>query len=158
TEASHVFIMDYDTRAVLYDKAGEDQIPTASMSKMMTAYVVFQQLKSGKLKLDDEFSVSQKAWKTFGSKMFVPYGHDEKVKVEDLSRGMVVQSGNDASIVLAEGIGGSEDGFAQMMNDTAKKLGLKDSHFVNATGLPDPQHYMTAHDLALLGSHLISDF
>jgi serine-type D-Ala-D-Ala carboxypeptidase (penicillin-binding protein 5/6) len=156
TEAQHLFIIDYDTQAVLVDKNGEEQIPTASMSKMMTAYVVFDQLRQGKLHLDDELPVSEKAWATQGSKMFVPInGH---VKVEDLIRGMVVQSGNDACIVLAEGIAGSEDSFVHMMNDWAPKLGLNSSHFVNVTGLPDPDHYMTARDLAMLGAHIFHDF
>lgn len=156
TEAQHLFIIDYDTQAVLVDKNGEEQIPTASMSKMMTAYVVFDQLRQGKLHLDDELPVSEKAWRTQGSKMFVPInGH---VKVEDLIRGMVVQSGNDACIVLAEGIAGSEDSFVHLMNDMAPKLGLSSSHFANVTGLPDPDHYMTAHDLAMLGGHIFHDF
>jgi D-alanyl-D-alanine carboxypeptidase (penicillin-binding protein 5/6) len=158
TEATSCFIIDYDTKAVLYDKGGDERIPTASMSKMMTAYVVFQQLKSGKLRLDDELPVSERAWHTFGSKMFVPYGHGEKVRVEDLIRGMVIQSGNDASIVLAEGTAGSEDEFAKMMNVSAQKIGLSHSHFANATGLPAPDHYSTPRDLATLGAHLIADF
>jgi D-alanyl-D-alanine carboxypeptidase (penicillin-binding protein 5/6) len=156
TEAQHLFIMDYDTHAVLVDKNGEERIPTASMSKMMTAYMVFDQLKQGRLHLDDELTVSEKAWRTQGSKMFVPI--NGRVKVEDLIRGMVIQSGNDACIVLAEGIAGSEDAFVRLMNDRAPQLGLKDSHFANVTGLPDPDHYMTAHDLALLGAHVLADF
>jgi D-alanyl-D-alanine carboxypeptidase (penicillin-binding protein 5/6) len=158
TDARNVYIVDFDTRTVLYDKGGEERIPTASMSKMMTAYVVFQQLKAGKLRLEDELPVSERAWRTFGSKMFVPYGHGEKVKVEDLIRGMIVESGNDACIVLAEGIAGTEDDFVRLMNETAQKLGLKDSHFMNATGLPADEHYMSPHDLAELGMHLITDF
>jgi serine-type D-Ala-D-Ala carboxypeptidase (penicillin-binding protein 5/6) len=156
TEATHVFIMDYDTGAVLFDKSGEERIPTASMSKMMTAYVAFDQLRQGKLHLDDQLPVSEKAWRTQGSKMFVPI--NGRVTVEDLIRGMVIQSGNDACIVLAEGIAGSEDAYVRTMNEMAQKLGLKDSHFANVTGLPDDDHYMTAHDLALLGSHVIRDF
>jgi len=156
TSAQHVYIMDFDTGAVLVDKAGEERIPTASMSKMMTAYIVFDELRQGHIQLDTEFAVSEKAWRTQGSKMFVPM--PGRVKVEDLIRGMVIQSGNDACIVLAEGIAGSEDAFVRMMNEMAPKLGLNDSHFANVTGLPDPDHYMTAHDLALLGSHLIKDF
>ena len=156
TSAQHLYIMDFDTGAVLVDKGGEERIPTASMSKMMTAYVVFQELKQGHIQLDTEFSVSEKAWRTQGSKMFVPI--NGRVKVEDLIRGMVIQSGNDACIVLAEGVAGSEDAFVRMMNEEAPKLGLKDSHFANVTGLPDPDHYMTAHDLAALGAHLIKDF
>jgi serine-type D-Ala-D-Ala carboxypeptidase (penicillin-binding protein 5/6) len=156
TSATHVFITDFDTGAVLYDKAGEDHIPTASLSKMMTAYVVFDQLKKGKLKLDDELPVSENAWHTGGSKMFVPI--NGRVKVEDLIRGMVIQSGNDACVVLAEGIAGSTDNFIRMMNEMAPTIGLKDSHFASVDGLPDPDHYMTAHDLAMLGEHLIRDF
>ncbi|GGF14454.1 D-alanyl-D-alanine carboxypeptidase [Aliidongia dinghuensis] len=156
TSASHVYITDFDTGAVLYDKAGEDRIPTASLSKMMTAYVVFDQLKQGKLKLDDELPVSENAWRTGGSKMFVPL--NGKVKVEDLIRGMVIQSGNDACVVLAEGIAGSTDNFVGMMNEIGKKIGLKDSHFASVDGLPDPDHYMTARDLDTLGTHLIKDF
>jgi D-alanyl-D-alanine carboxypeptidase (penicillin-binding protein 5/6) len=156
TEAQHLFIMDYDTQAVLVDKNGEEQIPTASMSKMMTAYVVFTRLKEGRLHLDDDLPVSEKAWRTQGSKMFVPI--NARIKVEDLIRGMVVQSGNDACIVLAEGIAGSEEAFVRLMNDMAPKLGLNHSHFANVTGLPDPDHYMTARDLAMLGAHLLRDF
>jgi len=155
TGATHVFIQDFDTGAVLYDKAGEERIPTASMSKMMTAYVVFDQLKQGKLKLDDELTVSENAWRTGGSKMFVVLG--AKIKVEDLIRGMVIQSGNDACVTLAEGIAGSTDSFIRMMNEMAPKIGLKDSHFASVDGLPDPDHYMTARDLATLGEHLIKD-
>ena len=156
TNASHVFIRDFDTGAVLYDKGGEERIPTASMSKMMTAYVVFDQLKKGKLKLDDELTVSENAWRTGGSKMFVVLG--AKIKVEDLIRGMVIQSGNDACVVLAEGIAGSTDSFIRMMNEMAPTIGLKDSHFASVDGLPDPDHYMTARDLATLGERLIRDF
>jgi D-alanyl-D-alanine carboxypeptidase (penicillin-binding protein 5/6) len=156
TGATHVYITDFDTGAVLYDKGGEERIPTASMSKMMTAYVVFDQLKKGKLKLDDELTVSENAWRTGGSKMFVVLG--AKIKVEDLIRGMVIQSGNDACVTLAEGIAGSTDSFIRMMNEMAPTIGLKDSHFASVDGLPDPDHYMTARDLATLGEHLIKDF
>jgi D-alanyl-D-alanine carboxypeptidase (penicillin-binding protein 5/6) len=161
TTARNVFIMDYDTGTVLYDKAAEDHIPTASLSKMMTAYVVFQQLKAKKLSLTDELPVSVHAWRTGGvasgsSTMFLKVG--SHAKVEDLIKGMIIQSGNDACIVLAEGIAGSEDAFADMMNAEAKKLGLTQSHFANATGLPDPDHYSSAHDLAIIAWHLIHDF
>jgi D-alanyl-D-alanine carboxypeptidase (penicillin-binding protein 5/6) len=125
----------------------------------MTAYVVYGYLRSGRLKLDDTLPVSQKAWakhKTDESNMFVPLG--AQVKVEDLVRGMMIQSGNDACVVLAEGVAGSTDAFVDQMNQTAQKLGLKDSHFANVDGLPDPEEYMTARDIALLGIHLIRDF
>jgi D-alanyl-D-alanine carboxypeptidase (penicillin-binding protein 5/6) len=161
TTARNIFIMDYDTGAVLYDKAAEAHIPTASLSKMMTAYVVFEQLKAHKLSLTDELPVSVHAWRTGGvasgsSTMFLKVG--SHAKVEDLIKGMIIQSGNDACIVLAEGIAGSEDAFTDMMNATAKKLGLTQSHFANATGLPDPDHYSSAHDLAVIAWHLIHDF
>lgn len=156
TEARNAFIVDFQTGAVLLDKNADQRIPPASMSKIMTAYVVFGYLKRGKLSLDDTLPVSEKAWRTQGSKMFVPLG--SQVKVEDLLRGMIIQSGNDACIVLAEGVAGSEEAFVEQMNETAQKLGLKDSHFTNVSGLPDPDEYMTARDLATLASRLITDF
>jgi D-alanyl-D-alanine carboxypeptidase (penicillin-binding protein 5/6) len=126
------------------------------MSKLMTLYVLFEHLKNGSVKLDDEFPVSEKAWKTAGSKMFVPVGG--KAKVEDLIRGIAVQSGNDACIVVAEGVGGSESAFVEEMNRVAQQIGLRDSHFMNADGWPDPNHLMTARDLATLAQRLIGDF
>jgi D-alanyl-D-alanine carboxypeptidase (penicillin-binding protein 5/6) len=118
-------------------------------------YAVFEALKEGRLKLDDTLPVSEKAWRIQGSKMFVPI--NEQVKVEDLIRGVVVQSGNDATIVLAEGISGSEEAFADSLNTMAKKLGMNNSHFMNASGWPDQNHYSTAYDLALLAYHTITD-
>lgn len=156
TEAQTVFITDYDTGAVLFTKNSDMHIPTASMSKMMTAYVVFQQLRKGKIAMEDELPVSERAWRTGGSKMFVPV--NGRVRVDDLIRGMVIQSGNDACVVLAEGLFGSEDAFVREMNEVAQTIGLKDSHFADVSGLPSPDHYMSAHDLALLGTHLIKDF
>jgi len=126
------------------------------MRKIMTAYMVYDALKKGKLSLEDMLPVSEKAWRTQGSKMFVPLGG--RVKVEDLVRGMIVQSGNDACIVLAEGIAGSEAAFVEQMNEKAKELGLKDSHFANVSGLPDPNEYVTARDLATLARRLVADF
>lgn len=156
TEARNAFIVDFQTGAVLLDKNADQRIPPASMSKIMTAYVVFGYLKRGTLSLDDTLPVSEKAWRTQGSKMFVPVGG--QVKVEDLLRGMIVQSGNDACIVLAEGVAGSEESFVEQMNEATQKLGLKNSHFTNVSGLPDADEYMTARDLATLASHLITDF
>jgi D-alanyl-D-alanine carboxypeptidase (penicillin-binding protein 5/6) len=159
TAAQTAIVIDFDTGAVLYDKNSNQRIEPASLSKMMTAYVVYSYLKAGRLKLDDTLPVSEKAWakhKTNESNMFVPLG--AQVKVEDLVRGMMIQSGNDACVVLAEGIAGSTDAFVDLMNQTAQKLGLKDSHFANVDGLPDPEEYMTAHDIAMLGVHLIRDF
>jgi D-alanyl-D-alanine carboxypeptidase (penicillin-binding protein 5/6) len=159
TAAQTAIVIDYDTGTVLLNKNADLRIPPASMSKIMTAYVVYSYLKAGRVKLDDTLPVSQKAWakhKTDESNMFVPLG--AQVKVEDLIRGMIIQSGNDACVVLAEGLAGSTDAFVDQMNQTAQKLGLNDSHFANVDGLPDPEEYVTAHDLAKLAIHLIQDF
>jgi serine-type D-Ala-D-Ala carboxypeptidase (penicillin-binding protein 5/6) len=159
TAAQTAIVIDYDTGAVLFDKNAEQRIPPASMSKIMTAYVVYSYLKAGRVKLDDTLPVSEKAWakhKTNESNMFVALG--SQVKVEDLIRGMIIQSGNDACVVLAEGLAGSTDAFVDQMNQTAQKLGLKNSHFANVDGLPSPDEYVTAHDLAMLAARLIRDF
>ncbi len=156
TQARNAIILDYETGAVMLDKGSDQRMPPASMSKIMTAYMVYDALKKGKLSLEDMLPVSEKAWRTQGSKMFVPLGG--RVKVEDLVRGLIVQSGNDACIVLAEGIAGSEAAFVEQMNEKAKELGLKDSHFTNVDGLPDPDEYMTARDLSTLARRLIADF
>jgi D-alanyl-D-alanine carboxypeptidase (penicillin-binding protein 5/6) len=126
------------------------------MTKLLTLYVVFERLKEGSVKLTDRFTVSEKAWRMQGSKMFVPIGSE--VAVEDLIRGISVQSGNDACIVIAEGLAGSEEQFAKLMNDTAAKLGMTQSHFMNSSGWPDENHYTTARDLAILGERIINDF
>jgi len=123
---------------------------------VMTAYLVFDMLKQGRAKLEDELPVSEHAWRTQGSKMFVPIG--ARIKIEDLIRGMVVQSGNDACVVLAEGLAGSEAAFVERMNAKAQEIGLPASHFTNVDGLPDPEHYMTARDLATLAWRTITDF
>src|SRR5689334_17115986 len=156
TNAKHVYIEDFQTGAVLYDKMGEERLHPASMSKLMTAYMLFDALKKGNVKLTDTFHVSKKAWAMQGSKMFVDI--DSDVKVEDLIRGMIIQSGNDACIVVAEGLAGSEEEFANRMNKKAAEIGLTGSHFTNSTGWPDPDHYMTAKDIATLSHHLIVDF
>src|SRR5579872_7215366 len=156
TQARNAIIVDYETGAVLLDKGADQRMPPASMSKIMTAYLVYEALKEGHLSLDDYLPVSEKAWRTQGSKMFVPY--PGRVKVEDLVRGMIIQSGNDACIVLAEGLAGSEEAFVDQMNEKAKQLGLNNSHFANVDGLPDPNEYVTARDLALLARRLIVDF
>ncbi len=155
TLAKQAYIIDYETGQVLYEKNANERMPTSSMSKTLTGYVVFDALDSGKITLEQEFPVSEKAWRMQGSKMFVPLGG--MVKVEDLIRGMLVQSGNDATIVLAEGVAGTEEQFVELMNARASQLGMKDSHFMNASGWPDPNHYSTAHDLAILGRALIHD-
>ena len=156
THARHALIFEAETGAVLLDKGAEERMPPASMSKVMTAYVVFGMLKDGRAKLDDELPVSERAWRTQGSKMFVPLGG--RIKIEDLVRGMIVQSGNDACIVLAEGLAGSEAAFVDLMNQKAKEIGLANSHFADVNGLPDPDHYMTARDLAMLAQRTIADF
>jgi D-alanyl-D-alanine carboxypeptidase (penicillin-binding protein 5/6) len=155
--AKQAILVDSTTGAVLFAKDADSPMATSSMSKMMTMYLVFDALKMGKLKLDDTLPVSERAWKQEGSRMFLNVG--DRVKVEDLIRGVIVQSGNDAAVTLAEGLGsGSESAFADMMNVKAKDLGMAGSHFVNATGLPDPQHYSTARDLATLAVALQRDF
>jgi len=156
TLAKHAFIIEADTGTVLLDKLAAERMPPASMSKIMTAYVVFDMLKQGRAKLDDELPVSERAWRTGGSKMFVPIGG--RIKISDLLRGMVIQSGNDSCIVLAEGLAGSETAFVDIMNEKAKQIGLKDSHFANVDGLPSPEHWMTARDLASLAIRTIEDF
>lgn len=126
------------------------------MSKMLTMYLVFEALHNGKLQLSDTFTASEHAWKQEGSRMFLNVG--QKASIEDLIRGVIVQSGNDAAVTLAEGLGGSEGNFAEMMNAKARELGMTNSHFVNATGMPDEEHYSTARDLAKLALALIRDF
>ena len=148
--------MDYETGAVLLEKNADERMPTSSMSKTMTAYMVFDALKKGSLTLDEKLLVSEKAWRKGGSKMFVEV--DKRIKVEDLLRGVIVQSGNDATIVLAEGLSGSEASFAENMTIRAQELGMANSNFVNASGWPDPDHYSTARDLAILGTAIIRDF
>jgi D-alanyl-D-alanine carboxypeptidase (penicillin-binding protein 5/6) len=141
---------------VLLDKNGSQRMYPSSMTKMMTAYLVFEKLKKGELKMDDELLVSEKAWRTGGSKMFVEVGN--KVRVQDLLHGAVISSGNDACVVLAEGLAGSEEAFAEQMTRKAHELGMKDSNFRNASGWPDPDHWTTAHDLAVLAFATIRDF
>ncbi|MDJ0750191.1 MAG: D-alanyl-D-alanine carboxypeptidase family protein [Woeseiaceae bacterium] len=131
-------------------------LPPASLTKLMTAYVVFKALRQGQIGLEDETTISEKAWRTEGSRMFVEVGR--RVKIEDLLLGMIVQSGNDASVALAEHIAGTEDVFAQMMNQHAKQLGMHSSSFRNATGLPAEGHETTARDLATLARAIIEEF
>jgi D-alanyl-D-alanine carboxypeptidase (penicillin-binding protein 5/6) len=156
TAAKWAVIIDFATSATLLSKEADVAMTPSSMTKLMTAYIVYGMLKSGKLKLDQELPVSERAWRMGGSKMFVSLG--SQVKVEDLIRGMIVQSGNDACIVLAEGIAGSEEQFSELMNQKARELGLLHSHFRNATGWPDADHTMSARDIALLARRIIQDF
>jgi len=156
TIAKQAILIDTTTDTVLMEKAADERMPTSSMSKMMTAYLVYDALRDGRITLDTKFPVSKKAWQTGGSKMFVQI--NDTIRVEDLLRGLLIQSGNDAAVVLAEGLAGSETAFADRMNEMAKKLGMNASHFVTSNGLPDPEHYSTARDLAILAERMISDF
>ena len=156
TSAKQAIVVDYITGNILLEKSADEKMPTSSMSKTMTAYIAFEALKKGDIKLTDTFMVSEKAWRKGGSKMFVEV--DKRVSIEDLLRGIVIQSGNDATIVLAEGIAGSEDKFAETMTAKAHELGMKDTNFANASGWPDPNHYSTARDLATMTRSLIFRF
>ncbi|MCB2107204.1 MAG: D-alanyl-D-alanine carboxypeptidase [Rhodobacteraceae bacterium] len=159
--AREYLLVDFDTGTELASVNADEKMPPSSMSKLMTAYMVFDALKSGRISLDDEMTVSANAWRiggaaSGGSTMFL--NPNDRAKVEDLLRGMIIQSGNDACIVLAENLAGSEEAFADQMNAKARELGLTGSHFVNATGLPNDDHYMTARDLVTLAKHIIQDF
>ncbi len=157
SSAEHAILMDAATGQVLWQKDGFVPMPPASMSKLMTLELLFQRLKDGRIKLTDTLPVSERAWRTQGSKMFVELG--SRIPVESLIRGIVIQSGNDACIVVAEGLGGTVEGFVDEMNKRAKELGLAQSHFVNPDGLPDPDgQLMSALDLAKLARHLIRDY
>lgn len=156
TAATHAVVMDFQSGRVLYGKGIDEPIPTASMSKMVTAYMLMERLAKGTLSLDDTFTVSEKAWRKGGSKMFVEVG--KQIAIADLLRGIVIQSGNDASIVVAEGISGSEEAFADLMTQRARELGLTDTVLRNATGWPDPEHRMSVHDLARIARLTILNF
>jgi D-alanyl-D-alanine carboxypeptidase (penicillin-binding protein 5/6) len=149
-------LKDFNSNTIIASNHAEDRVEPASLTKIMTAYLVFDAIQNRHLKLDQTVNVSEKAWKVEGSKMFI----DPKtpVTVDALLHGMIIQSGNDASITLAESIAGSEEQFADLMNKQAAKLGMKNTHYMNATGLPDKNHYTTAYDLSLLATALINDF
>jgi len=149
-------LTDTDSGLSLAEKNADESVEPASLTKLMTAYLAFSAIKEGRLALDQTLPVSEKAWKAEGSRMFLD--PRKPAKVEDLLKGMIVQSGNDACIVLAEAIAGSEEGFAAMMNAMARRLGMTGTHYLNSTGLPHPQHLTTARDLARLSSALIRTF
>jgi D-alanyl-D-alanine carboxypeptidase (penicillin-binding protein 5/6) len=149
-------LLEVGSNQVLTAEKSDERLEPASLTKLMTAYLTFAALHKKTLALDQPLPVSEKAWRTGGSKMFIRV--DTQVPVEDLIKGMIVQSGNDACVTLAEGIAGSEENFAQTMNREAQRLGMNASSFRNSTGLPDPEHYTTARDLSLLASALIRDF
>ncbi|HQR51664.1 MAG TPA: D-alanyl-D-alanine carboxypeptidase family protein [Burkholderiales bacterium] len=149
-------LYDFLARQVIASQNPNERIEPASLTKMMTAYLTYEAIKQKRVALDQVVPVSPRAWKAQGSRMFIE--PNRPVTVEELIHGMVIQSGNDACIALAEAIAGSEEVFAQMMNQQAQKLGMKNTSFVNSTGLPDPKHYTTAYDMALLAAALIRDF
>ena len=149
-------LVDFQSRQMLAARNPDEHVEPASLTKLMTAYVVFDALRQKRLTLTQPVSVSEKAWRAPGSRMFLKAG--ESVTIEDLLNGMIVQSGNDAAIALAEGVAGNEDAFVESMNAEAARLGLKNTHFVNATGLPHAQHYSTASDLATIARAIIEEF
>lgn len=156
TSAREAILVDMLTGTVLTERNADELMPPSSMSKLMTVHMVFSRLADGRLHLDDEMPVSEAAWRRGGSSMFLEIG--QRVRLEDLLRGIIVQSGNDACIVVAEAIAGSEPAFAEAMNREAEEIGLTYSHFANSTGWPDSQHMMTARDLAILAEHIIDAF
>jgi D-alanyl-D-alanine carboxypeptidase (penicillin-binding protein 5/6) len=155
-DARAYILVDYRTDKVLAAKDPEARMEPASLTKLMTAYIVFQELAAGKLKLEDMVNVSEHAWRSEGSRTFIELG--QPVSVQDLILGMIVQSGNDATIALAERIAGTEETFAQLMNANAQRLNMTGTHFENSSGLPSPQHYTTARDMSLLAIAMIRDF
>lgn len=155
-EARSYMLMDYSSGKVLAGNRADERMEPASLTKVMTVYIVLRELKAGKVKLTDNVLISEKAWRTEGSRTFVEVG--KTVPLEVLLKGLIVQSGNDATVALAEHVAGSEEVFATLMNQTAQKLGMSNTHFANSTGLPDPDHYTTAHDLARLTRALIRDY
>ena len=161
TRASHAVILDFETGDVLFSKNGDEAMPPASMSKLMTALMVFEALEDGRFDLDTSLPVSENAWRRGGaasgsSTMFLDV--NSRAEVGDLIRGIIVQSGNDACIVVAEALGGTEENFAQMMTERAHELGLESASFANATGWPDPDHRISALDLARLARHIIETY
>ena len=154
--AEYAYVTDFASGRVLMNKNGEAAMKPASMAKIMTSYLVFERIAEGSLSLDDTFVVSERAWKKGGSRMFLDPG--SSVSIHDLLKGVIIQSGNDAAIVLAEGLSGSEDAFADEMNDKARALGMYDTVFRNATGWPDPDLTTTARDLNILSTALIKNF
>ena len=156
TPAKHVLIYDHKTNNVIYEKNSFELMKPASMAKVMTAYIVFDRIKDGTINLNDKFQVSHKAWKKGGSKTFLEL--NTQVNVKDLLMGLIVQSGNDAAIVLAEGISGNEEAFAREMNQYAKLLGMKNTYFTNSTGWPHPDLKTTSNDLMILTKNIIINF
>ena len=155
-QATGYLLIDATNGEVLVEHNAEEPLPPASLTKMMTAYIAEREIAEGRASFDDKVPVSVKAWKTGGSRMFIREGTE--VRLEDLLRGIIIQSGNDASVAVAEYIAGSEDVFADVMNQTAVSLGMTNTQFKNSTGLPQEGHYTTAKDLAVLAARTITDF
>ena len=155
-KARAYILQDYDSGTVLVEVNADERLEPASLTKMMTVYVALAQLADGKFQIDDPVLISKKAWKMGGSRMFIEVG--KQVPVEDLLKGIIIQSGNDASVALAEFVAGDESAFADLMNQYARQLGMTNTNFVNASGLPQPEHYTTARDMAILAAALIRDF
>ncbi|MFC3286302.1 D-alanyl-D-alanine carboxypeptidase family protein [Litchfieldella rifensis] len=154
--ASSWILMDAESGEVLAAHNADERLPPASLTKLMTAYLVEHELNQGNIAMDDMVNVSEKAWRTGGSKMFIEVGN--QVSIQDLLYGIIIQSGNDASVAVAEHIAGGEQPFADLMNQHATRLGMQNTNFVNATGLPNPEHYSSARDLARLSRHIIEDY
>jgi D-alanyl-D-alanine carboxypeptidase (penicillin-binding protein 5/6) len=154
--AKSYILQDFNSGRILAEQNSDQRLPPASITKLMTAYVVSHELKAGNISLADDVLISEKAWRMVGSRSFIEV--NTKVSVEALLRGMIIQSGNDAAVALAEHIAGSEETFAQMMNQYAQQLGMVNTNYRNATGLPDPEHYTTARDIATLSSAIIAEF
>lgn len=155
-QAGAHILMDYHSGQVLAENNADERMEPASLTKLMTSYVAFFELEKGNIRLDDAVRVSEKAWRTSGSRMFVEV--DKAVPLEQLLKGVIIQSGNDASVALAEFVAGDEAAFSQLMNHHAQRLGMSNTNFVNATGLPDPDEYTTARDMAVLARAIIQDF
>ncbi|MEL0584759.1 MAG: D-alanyl-D-alanine carboxypeptidase family protein [Candidatus Thiodiazotropha sp. (ex. Lucinoma kazani)] len=154
--ATGYLLIDFHSRKVLAEKGAGNKLEPASLTKIMTAYTVFRELKQGNINLEESVLISEKAWRTPGSRMFIEVG--KKIKVIDLVKGMIIQSGNDACVALAEHIAGSEGTFAELMNSHARRLGMSDTHFTNSTGLPDDDHYTTPADIAKVAAATIGEF
>lgn len=149
-------VIDVNSGKIIAEKSSEEKLPPASLTKMMTLYVISNALRNEQIHLSDKVRISHEAWKIGGSRMFVKEG--DEVTIEELLKGIIVDSGNDACVAMAEHLGGSEEGFADLMNQQAHDLGMKDSHFTDSTGLPNENLYTTARDLAILSRALVNDF
>ena len=155
-DARAYILMDYDSGQILAESKADERMEPASLTKLMTSYVIYKEMRDGRIKLNDKVTISERAWRMGGSRTFVPVG--KKVSVEDLLKGMIVQSGNDATVALAEYVGGSEEVFVSIMNQEAQRLGMTSTHFVDSTGMPNAEHYTTARDLAVLTRAMIREY